>query len=150
MLLFCIYLLLSTILFLTRGGIILGLFCFYFTDVFFFKSVVLLFTIDSELWHLISKVSFIQYVRRIFRKTNISYPLIRRRTCAYQGVRNVCFFGKFGVLCFLETTVLRFALLLMINEFKDSTTTSRKKLFEQNIWTNMGHNSLLYEQAPPC
>ena len=96
MLLFCIYLLLSTILFLTRGGIILGLFCFYFTDVFFFKSVVLLFTIDSELWHLISKVSFIQYVRRIFRKTNISYPLIRTRTCAYQGVRNVSFLESFA------------------------------------------------------
>ena len=37
-------------------------------------------------------------------KTNMSYP---------QGVRNVLFFGEFGgVLCFLETPVLRFALLL--------------------------------------
>ena len=27
--------------------------------------------------------------RQIFRKTNISYPLIRTRTCVYQGVRNV-------------------------------------------------------------
>ena len=27
----------------------------------------------------------------IFRKTNISYPLIRTRTWAYQGVRNVSF-----------------------------------------------------------
>ena len=27
--------------------------------------------------------------RQIFRKTNISYPLIRTRMCAYQGVRNV-------------------------------------------------------------
>ena len=25
------------------------------------------------------------------RKTNISYPLIRTRTCAYQEVRNICF-----------------------------------------------------------
>ena len=33
------------------------------------------------------------------------------RKCAYQGVKNVCFCGKFGVLCFLETPVLRFALL---------------------------------------
>ena len=39
--------------------------------------------------------------RQIFRKTNISYPLIRTRT----------FFGKFGQLCFLETPVSRFALL---------------------------------------
>ena len=33
------------------------------------------------------------------------------RTCAYHGVRNVRFFGKLCVLCFLETPVLRFALL---------------------------------------
>ena len=33
------------------------------------------------------------------------------RTCAYQGVINVYFFGKLGALCFLETLVLRFALL---------------------------------------
>ena len=47
-------------------------------------------------------------------KTNVSYPLIHTRTCAYQGVRNVWlffFFGKFDVLCFLVTSVLRFALL---------------------------------------
>ena len=31
-------------------------------------------------------------------------------TCAYQGVKNVRFWGKFSVLCFLETPVLRFAL----------------------------------------
>ena len=28
---------------------------------------------------------------QIFRKTSISYPLIRLRTCTYQVVRNVCF-----------------------------------------------------------
>ena len=28
---------------------------------------------------------------QIFRKTNISYALIHAHTCAYQGVRNVCF-----------------------------------------------------------
>ena len=32
---------------------------------------------------------FIKYVRKIFRKTNISNPLIRTRTWAYQGARNV-------------------------------------------------------------
>ena len=35
--------------------------------------------------------SSIKYVRNIFRKTNISNPLIRTRACAYQGVRNVSF-----------------------------------------------------------
>ena len=48
---------------------------------------------------------------QIFGKTNISYLLICTRTCAYQGVRNVRFLEKFVVLCFLETPVLRFALL---------------------------------------
>ena len=44
--------------------------------------------------------------RQIFRKTNISYPLIRTRT----GGEKCLFFGKFHELCFLETPVLRFAL----------------------------------------
>ena len=35
--------------------------------------------------------SSIKYVRKIFRKTNISYPLILTRTCAYQEVRKVIF-----------------------------------------------------------
>ena len=44
--------------------------------------------------------------RQIFGKTNISYVLIRTRT----EDKKCSFFGKFGVLCFLETSVLRFAL----------------------------------------
>ena len=35
------------------------------------------------------------YVRKIFPKTNISNPLIRTRTCAYQKVRNVSFSENF-------------------------------------------------------
>ena len=38
----------------------------------------------------------IKYVRKIFRKTNISNPLIRTRTCAYQGVRNISFSENFS------------------------------------------------------
>ena len=37
--------------------------------------------------------------RQIFRKTNISYPLIRTRTCAYQGIRNVRF--SENLVCFI-------------------------------------------------
>ena len=37
------------------------------------------------------KGSSIKYVSKIFWKTNISNSLIRTRTCAYQGVRNVSF-----------------------------------------------------------
>ena len=38
--------------------------------------------------------------RQIFRKTNISYYLIRTRT--YQMCKKCLFLGKFGVLCFLK------------------------------------------------
>ena len=41
---------------------------------------------------------------RIFRKTNISYMCV-------SGKKKCSFFGKFGVLCFLVTPVLKFALL---------------------------------------
>ena len=36
------------------------------------------------------------YVRKIFRDTNISNPLIRTRTCAYQGVKNVSLSENFA------------------------------------------------------
>ena len=39
---------------------------------------------------------------QIFRKTNISYPLIRTRTCAYQGVRNVRFSENLACFVFLK------------------------------------------------
>ena len=71
-------------------------------------------------------------------KTNIFYPLIRTRTCAYRGIKNVRFCGKFGVLCFLEAPVLRFNLLphyrrikvlaTLWNNFE--TVLSVRKLFE--------------------
>ena len=38
-----------------------------------------------------SMASSIKYVRKIFRKSNISNPRIRTRMCAYLGVRNVDF-----------------------------------------------------------
>ena len=42
--------------------------------------------------------------RQLFRKTNISYVYV-------SGGKKRSFFAKFGVLCFLETHVLRFAFL---------------------------------------
>ena len=38
----------------------------------------------------------IKYVRKNFRKTNISNSLIRTRTCVYKGVRNVSFSESFA------------------------------------------------------
>ena len=45
---------------------------------------------------LVNMRSSIKYVRKIFRKTNISYPLIRTRRCAYQGVGNVSYSENFA------------------------------------------------------
>ena len=39
---------------------------------------------------------------QIFRKTNFFYPLIGTRTCAYQGLKNVCFSVKFTCFVFLK------------------------------------------------
>ena len=40
---------------------------------------------------MIRKGSSIKYVRKVFRKTNFSNPLIRTRTYAYQGVEMLVF-----------------------------------------------------------
>ena len=45
--------------------------------------------------------------RQIFRKTNM----------CVSGGKKCSFFGKFGVLCFLETPVFRFALLPYYRRF---------------------------------
>ena len=45
---------------------------------------------------LVLKATFIHGC--FFRKFNISYPLIRTRTCAYQGVRNISFSENFAYI----------------------------------------------------
>ena len=54
------------------------------------------------LWHTLFLKnpggSLIYYVRKSFRKSNISYPLIRTRGYAYQGVRNVSFSEEFACI----------------------------------------------------
>ena len=49
-------------------------------------------------------------VRQIFQKKNISYPVTRIVRVRIRGKESL-FLGKFGVFCFLETFVSRFALL---------------------------------------
>ena len=44
----------------------------------------------------IAEGSFIYCFRKIFRKTNISYPPIRTHMYAYQGVRNISFSENFA------------------------------------------------------
>ena len=66
------------------------------------------------------------------KKTTIYNPLITHNiskypcTKAYQGVRNVRFLGKFGMLCFLETPVLRFAFLPYYQQYLFSHPTSNR------------------------
>ena len=64
--------------------------------------------------------TFIYYVCTIFRKTNISYPQIRLRLCAYQGVRNVSFPGKFYEFnkWLIHSTRFRLILFSMFNPTK--------------------------------
>ena len=52
--------------------------------------------------HISKRVFQENKARQIFRKTNISYPLIRTRTCAYQGVRNVRFSKNLACFVFLK------------------------------------------------
>ena len=55
---------------------------------------IILYNVDQNLWSqsVFTKGSSFYHASKIFRKTYISYPLIRISTCAYQGARNV--FGK--------------------------------------------------------
>ena len=54
--------------------------------------------VSSSTWIVVTPMeSLIQYVRKVFRKTDISYPLIRTREYLYQGLRNVIFSGKFCI-----------------------------------------------------
>ena len=64
--------------------------------------------------------------RQIFRKTNISYPQIRT-----SGGKKCSLFGIFGVLCFLVTSVLRFALLPYYRRFIE---TSHSGVKENYTW----------------
>ena len=60
--------------------------------------------------------------------------------CAYQEGKKCSFFGKFGGLCFLETPVLRFALLLYYRRTDTQKRAFRcvqndiKKTFQEMQW----------------
>ena len=74
------------------------------------QTVLLLQSHSNQTWFLVGnkakgwlskRVLQENKARQIFRKTNISYPLIRTRTCAYQGVRNVSFLENLACFVFL-------------------------------------------------
>ena len=55
------------------------------------------------------------YVHKIFRKTNISNLLIRTRTCAYQGVRNVNFSENFAYVLNGRPRAVRISFTSLVN-----------------------------------
>ena len=55
---------------------------------------------------------------QIFRKTNISYSLIRRRRCAYQGLRNVCFSENSVSFVFLKHLFWDSPFCLITDDFR--------------------------------
>ena len=57
--------------------------------------------------------------RQIFRKTDISYPLIRTRTYAYQGVRNIRFSENLACYVFLKLPVWGSSICLITDDIKD-------------------------------
>ena len=79
---------------------------------------VLYFVVSKAKGRISKRVFQENKARKVFRKANISYPLIRARAYVFVSESKKCsFFGKPGVLCFLETPVLRFALCLITNNF---------------------------------
>ena len=60
------------------------------------KSELIVDQWDNPFWLVDQWDNPFWYVRKIFRKTKISYLLICTRTCVYQGVRNVSFSETFA------------------------------------------------------
>ena len=72
-------------------------------------------------------------VCQIFWKTKIFYSLIRTHTCL-SGGKKCSFYRKFGMLCFLETPVLRFTLLPYYWQIRGNTFN----IYNRNsIWNNL-------------
>ena len=65
--------------------------------------------------------------RQIFRKTNISYPQIRTRTCAYQGVRNVRFSENLVCFVFLKNPFWDLSFCLITDDSSSTQRTERER-----------------------
>ena len=77
--------------------------------------------------------------RQIFRKTNIFYPLICTRTCAYQGVKNVCFLKNLACNT-------RFAKFTRDSLFCLHRLESGKKEFKEPMLAKLFFRTLLSKQ----
>ena len=99
--------------------------CYMFFGIFFHWCKKFLFVGNKAKGRISKRVFQENEARQIFWKTNISYPLIRTLTCAYQGVRNVCFSENLACFVFLKhpfwdspfcliTDVFLFCLLMLL------------------------------------
>ena len=59
--------------------------------------------------------------RQIFQKTNMSYPVMGIRTCACQGVRNICFLENLACFIFLKHPFWDLPFCLITNESPNSS-----------------------------
>ena len=70
--------------------------------VYFMNAFKCLFVGNKEKGRILKRVFQENKACQIFRKTNISYPLIFTRTCEYQGIRNVCISENLACFVFLK------------------------------------------------
>ena len=69
-----------------------------------------------------------------FRKTNISYLLIRTSTCVYQGVRNVCFSEILACFAFLKHPFWDSPFCLITDVFIMIQNFSKTEAFQNSAW----------------
>ena len=82
---------------------------------------------------MIHQGSFIQYVRRIFRKTDSSYPLIRTCTCACQGVRNISFSESLARVLNVRSLRLNGSVLIPLAVQEGQIFTKNSKCKVRNV-----------------
>ena len=82
--------------------------------------------------------------KRIFPKINISYPLIRTRTCAYQGVKNFSFLEK---CAYVLNKWFPFLAIVkgcnFLSELKCFHVTIFEKSFIIDVWCSTKHDITL-------
>ena len=82
--------------------------------------------------------------RHNFRKTNISYPPNTHTYVCVSGGKKCLFFRNFGKLCFIETPVLRFALL---PDSRRNPTPTLSKSMNMDIWVAATSNQLIIRSS---
>ena len=119
-------------------------FCFVLTE----KSLhIILMFVGNKAKGWISKRVFQESKAcQKFRKTNIAYLLIRTRTCAYQGVINVCFSEILACFAFLKHTFWDSHFCLITDVLSDSVFQT--VLINERIHSNWWFLDTVWEFVP--